>query len=165
MTSIDPPFDAPAFLFRPMTEVDGKDISAWRYEPPYDIYNTMAWDEMKERQYEFADPDIRAAQYLSVTDSQGELIGFCQLFPMNGLTRLGLGLRPDLRGKGWGSIFTRAIVHEALLRNPDHEIDLEVLAWNERAINTYRKTGFEITDTYERNTPSGPGLFHCMVYT
>jgi len=57
-----------------------------------------------------------------------------------------------------------AIVKEARRRAPHDEIDLEVLTWNDRAIRTYEKAGFERTDTYRRMTPSGMAQFHCMVY-
>ena len=90
--------------------------------------------------------------------------GFAQLFPMEGVTRLGLGMRPDWCGLGMGKRFVQSIVAEARRRRPEDEIDLEVLAWNERAIRTYRNAGFQLTDTYERMTPTGKALFHCMVY-
>ncbi|MNW71131.1 Acetyltransferase (GNAT) family protein [compost metagenome] len=57
-----------------------------------------------------------------------------------------------------------AIVQAALKRYPEREIDLEVLTWNQRAIRTYQKCGFTITDTYERRTPTGDRPFYCMVY-
>jgi len=97
-------------------------------------------------------------------DEHGDLHGFAQLFPMAGVTRLGLGMRPDLCGKGWGSHFVRIIAEAAARQRPDHEIDLEVLTWNLRAIKAYEKAGFVRTDTYMRPTPEGPALFHCMVY-
>ncbi len=56
------------------------------------------------------------------------------------------------------------IIKEALKRNPNHEIDLEVHPWNERAVRSYLKVGFRKTDEYERMTPTGMGLFYCMVY-
>jgi ribosomal protein S18 acetylase RimI-like enzyme len=93
-----------------------------------------------------------------------ELCGYAQLFPLVGVTRLGLGLRPDLCGRGLGSAFVKLIAQEACNRQPANEIDLEVLIWNTRAIKAYERAGFHITDTYERNTPTGPDIFHCMVF-
>ena len=97
----------------------------------------------------------------------GMLSGFVQFFPIVGVTRLGLGLRPDLCGKGGGigTQFVQLLVQEAQRRTPRQEIDLEVLVWNERAIQTYERAGFTITDTYEKWTPTGMADFHCMVYT
>jgi ribosomal protein S18 acetylase RimI-like enzyme len=96
--------------------------------------------------------------------SPDRLCGFAQLFPLVGVTRLGLGLRPDLCGRGLGSAFSKLIAQEARTRRPANEIDLEVLVWNTRAIKAYERAGFHIADTYERGTPTGPDIFHCMVY-
>ncbi|AEI46160.1 GNAT family N-acetyltransferase [Paenibacillus mucilaginosus] len=153
------------FRLAPLTEEQARVICTWTYPPPYDIYNWKPWETLLVRGEEFADPDIRQKQYRSVLDEEGRLTGFAQLFPMAGVTRLGLGLRPDLRGSGLGTAFVRAIAEEALRQKPANEIDLEVLTWNTRAIRTYEKAGFEITDTYERMTPNGPAEFHCMVWT
>lgn len=121
---------------------------------------------MLQEQSEFADPQIRAEQYRAVVDENGLLSGFVQFFPIVGVTRLGLGLRPDLCGtrKGIGTQFVRLLAGEAKQQAPHQEIDLEVLVWNERAIRTYQRAGFTITDTYERWTPTGMADFHCMVY-
>ncbi|CAG7653078.1 GNAT family N-acetyltransferase [Paenibacillus allorhizosphaerae] len=148
----------------PMTEEHGPVICSWRYPAPYDLYNWNDWKHMLSRGEEFADPFIRQTQYRAVVDEAGSLCGFAQLFPMAGLTRLGLGMRPDLCGAGQGERFVRAIAEEARRLQPEHEIDLEVLIWNKRAIRVYEKAGFAITDTYERMTLTGMDTFHCMVW-
>ncbi|BFT75915.1 hypothetical protein PAENIP36_73570 [Paenibacillus sp. P36] len=121
---------------------------------------------MLREQTEFADPHIRAEQYRAIVDDSGVLAGFVQFFPIVGVTRLGLGLRPDLCGKGSGIgvQFVQLLTREALKHAPGQEVDLEVLVWNERAIRTYERAGFTITDTYEKQTPTGVSNFHCMVY-
>lgn len=147
-----------------MTEEHAAEITSWSYPPPYNIYGWLPWEQMQMLGIEFGDPDIRKQQYVSVLDQQQRLWGFGQLFPMHEVTRLGLGMRPDWCGQGMGKAFVKAIVDEAIRRRPADEIDLEVLAWNERAIRAYEKSGFRMTDTYERLTPEGMALFHCMVY-
>jgi ribosomal protein S18 acetylase RimI-like enzyme len=97
-------------------------------------------------------------------DDENKLSGFAQYFPMIGVTRLGLGMHPELCGQGRGSDFVRAIAEEVRRRKPEDEIDLEVLTWNQRAIRAYEAAGFELTDTYERRTPDGKKPFYCMVY-
>lgn len=163
---------------RPLTEQDAEHIAVWRYPPPYDIYNFTSWETMLARQEEFADPSIRAKQYAGVWAATGEfsalsnalvgasgtLIGFGQFFPLVGITRLGLGLRPDLCGHGIGLDFVKALIAEAKRRAPSHLIDLEVLAWNTRAYKVYEKAGFVYEQSYERLTPNGTAKFHCMVY-
>lgn len=149
----------------PLTEEHGKAICTWVYDPPYAIYNWPSWEQMANDEYEFADPHLQQNQYGAAVDEHLALSGFAQFFPIVGVTRLGLGLRPDLCSKGIGSLYVRLLVQEAKRRSPQNEIDLEVLTWNERAIKTYQYSGFGITDTYERMTPTGNALFHCMVYT
>ncbi|MBD0381984.1 GNAT family N-acetyltransferase [Paenibacillus sedimenti] len=157
----------------PLTESHGRELCSWNYPPPYDLYNWPAWETMQHEALEFADPLIRSKQYGAVVDEDDSLCGFVQFFPIVGVTRLGLGLRPDLsghtekhgKGKGLGAAFVKLLVQEAKRRSPLNEIDLEVLVWNERAIRTYAKAGFVITDTYERQTPTGMATFHCMVFS
>ena len=152
-----------------LTEAHCKEICSWRYPEPYDIYNWPAWEVMLAEELQFADPSIRDAQFAGVVqlgDTQtAELLGYVQYFPMEGLTRLGVGLKPSLCGQGLSALFMNAILLEAQLRNPTHEIDLEVHTWNKRAQKTYVKAGFVCADEYERGTPTGIGRFYCMEYS
>lgn len=156
---------AQQFYAIPMTSDQAAEVCTWSYPAPYNIYGWLPWDQMEGLGVEFGDPDIRKQQYISIVDEQDRLWGFAQLFPMEGVTRIGLGMRPDWCGLGMGKNFVLTIVDEAKCRKPNDEIDLEVLTWNERAIRTYLRAGFQITDTYERRTPTGNSLFHCMVYS
>lgn len=149
----------------PMNIRHCQDICTWSYEPPYDIYQWSSWAQMEAEAEEFGDAQIRETQYISILDAEsGYLVGYAQLFPIIGVTRLGLGMRPELCGLGIGPDFVRFIAEEAKLRRPDDIIDLEVLVWNIRAQKAYAKAGFVITDRYERPTPKGSMDFYCMVY-
>lgn len=153
------------FRIVPMEEAHGEVICTWRYDSPYDIYSWLPWNQMKALDVEFGNPAIRAEQYVSVLNEAGDLAGFAQYFPMEGVTRLGIGMKPDLCGQGLGKRFVSVIVEEARRRKPDNQIDLEVLTWNTRAIRAYQKAGFVITDLYEKMTPGGVSKpFYCMVY-
>jgi ribosomal-protein-alanine N-acetyltransferase len=154
-----------AFLCAPLHIEHAQVICTWRYSKPYDLYNWPSWLDMQANGFEFGDAQIRTKQYIAVLNNQdGMLLGFAQLFPMLGVTRLGLGLHPAYCSQGIGSEFTKAIVQEAQQRAPENEIDLEVLSWNIRAFKAYQKAGFVHTDTYERSTPQGIAEFHCMVF-
>ncbi|WP_055105437.1 GNAT family N-acetyltransferase [Paenibacillus ihumii] len=153
------------FQIVPMEEHHGEAISTWRYDSPYDIYSWLPWEQMKALDVEFGNPVLRAEQYVSVLDNEGELAGFAQYFPMENVTRLGIGMRPDLCGHGLGKSFVLTIVKEAQRRAPSNVIDLEVLTWNTRAIRAYQKAGFVITDLYEKMTPGAISKpYYCMVY-
>jgi [ribosomal protein S18]-alanine N-acetyltransferase len=102
------------YLFRPMNEEDAREIAAWRYEAPYDFYDMTNDPEGLEK---LLGPPERRRGYYAVL-SGGELVGFfCyslggQLpgfdYPGDGCIDIGLGLRPDLTGKGLGLKFIRA---------------------------------------------------------
>jgi ribosomal-protein-alanine N-acetyltransferase len=149
----------------PLTEEHGKRICTWTYPPPYHIYNWPSWEHMVKEGQEYANSLVREDQYAAVIDGRDELCGYVQFFPIVGVTRLGLGLHPDLLGQGLGSKLVSLIVQEAKKRTPGHVIDLEVFTWNIRAQRSYIKAGFILTDTYVRMTPNGFGAFYCMVYS
>ncbi|RXZ80021.1 GNAT family N-acetyltransferase [Paenibacillaceae bacterium] len=148
----------------PMSAGHAQTICQWQYPPPYELFNWPAWDEMLSKQVDFGDVGIRKRQFAAVINGEGELVGYAQFFALLGVIRLGLGLRPDLCSQGRGGDFVRVIVEEARRRAPGDEIDLEVYTWNLRAIHVYQKSGFIITDTYERLTHHGPAEVHCMVW-
>lgn len=156
--------DISTWSIHSMTQQHARKICSWHYSSPYDIYNFDSWSDMESRKSEFADPQIREQQYRSWLDSNQELVGFSQFFPMLNVTRIGLGLRPDLCSLGLGTEFTRCIAEEAQIWQPHKAIDLEVYKWNERAIKAYQRAGFVITDTYERMTAAGSAVVHCMVW-
>ncbi|WP_424769084.1 GNAT family N-acetyltransferase [Paenibacillus sp. sgz302251] len=140
------------------------EICDWSYEAPFDIYNWPTWEDMQKDGIEFGDSVLREAQYAAVLNDEQMLIGFAQFFPIAGVTRLGLGMRPELCGQGLGPEFIRLIAEEARKRTPEHEIDLEVVTWNRRAIRAYEQAGFRVSDTYSRRTVTGYAECHCMVY-
>ncbi|MFB9330760.1 GNAT family N-acetyltransferase [Paenibacillus aurantiacus] len=148
----------------PLTEAQAAALSEWRYEPPYTFYHWLSWADMQAQEREFGDPAIRREQYAAVLDADGTFIGFAQFFPLTGVTRLGLGMRPDLCGRGAGLAFVQTIVREAMRRAPGDEIDLEVHDWNMRAITIYERAGFVISDRYELTLAGSPQTVLCMVY-
>jgi len=164
---MNPLTDLPRMQVVPLEAEHCRELCQWQYPPPYDLFEWPDWDTMVRDGVEFGDPEVRERQYAAVVDPEGALLGFAQFFPLEGVTRLGLGLRPELcgLGRGIGLAFVLAIAEEARRRAPGNDIDLEVLTWNARAIRVYEKAGFRITDTYERRTPSGPSRFHCMVWS
>ncbi|WP_246070736.1 GNAT family N-acetyltransferase [Paenibacillus kobensis] len=163
--NVDNQMPSITFRFVPMSREQAAELCGWRYEPPFGLYGWSDWSRMESEGIEFGDSAIRERQYTAAVDDEGRMIGFAQLFPILGVTRLGLGLRPDLCGHGLGPAFARAAAEEALRRASGDAVDLEVLTWNTRAIRAYEKAGFVIEDTYDRPTPSGNAEFHCMVYT
>ncbi|MCH4890973.1 GNAT family N-acetyltransferase [Acidaminobacter sp. JC074] len=123
-----------------MTSKYAKEIVKWVYEKPYDIYGMPdGYDEIM-------------SSFYAVTE--GDLIGFfcldkhAQVPPYEydaSFVDFGIGLRPDLCGKGHGESFMREVM--AYIDKP---LRLTVLAWNTRAISLYKKLGFKEVDRFFR---------------
>jgi [ribosomal protein S18]-alanine N-acetyltransferase len=104
--------------------------------------------------------------------SGGELVGFfCygpggQLpgfdYPDDGSLDVGLGLRPDLTGKGSGLGFLRAGLEFARRRFSPDGFRLSVATFNERAILVYERAGFRRAKVFTHHTNGGEHPFLLM---
>src|SRR5712691_4526341 len=139
------------FTFTPMDEASARTIHAWRYEDPYTIY-TDADGELDLTA--MLDP---RAPYYAVSDEQGEIVGYFSFgtagIPLDNPAGLyvsddralafGLGLRPDLTGKGIGLAFVEAGLDFARKTFEPASFLLYVFPWNERAIRVYERAAFQ----------------------
>jgi [ribosomal protein S18]-alanine N-acetyltransferase len=139
------------FIFSPMNEADARTIKAWRYEGPYTVYNI---DNDLDDLAELLD---RRSPYYAVWNEQGEMIGFFVfgtsaqvgnvdipgLYSENNTITIGLGMRPDLTGKGLGLAFVNAGLDFAREQFKPDYFRLFVLKFNERAIRVYERAGFQ----------------------
>ena len=106
--------------FARITESEFRALSAWCYPSPYDIYN-LDPNEAQEDLRTFLDP---ANGYHCIRDDIGERIGHCCFGPdarvpgggygrdIHGMDALdvGMGLHPDLTGRGFGASFVSAVL-------------------------------------------------------
>ena len=109
----------------------------------------------------FLDPrlDYHAARL------DGELVGFCCFGPAarvaggdyrrEELLDVGLGLRPDLTGRGLGLAFVRAVLAHAGATRAPAGYRLTVAAFNRRAVRVYERAGFVLDHTFERPGEDG----------
>ena len=137
------------FAFRPLTEDDARAMITWRYPGPYAFYALDAAD--------LAEILAELPVYLAAVDERGEVVGFFSwgpgaqtpgghragLYPPDALD-VGLGLRPDLVGRGLGPAFVAAgLAHlRQTLSPPPERFRLSVATFNERAIRAYARAGF-----------------------
>lgn len=133
------------FFVRTLTENDAREIALWRYPAPYDVYTNDNLDPS-------ADPCS------ALCDAQGVLLGFfawAEMAQVSGATDLylampaldfGMGLHPDLTGRGYGLMAATAAL--AWLRDQfaPKAFRLAVYAWNERARRVYTRLGFAALD-------------------
>jgi len=84
----------------------------------------------------------------AIDTSEGRMIGFVSLRGIDRrrkVARLGIGLSPDLVGRGYGTEALKAFLHYYFETLKFTRIVLDVAASNERAIRCYRKCGFVAT--------------------
>lgn len=128
---------------RPAAEEDVRTFITWRYPPPYDGYNITG------------DPDELVTYFLlpsvgcHVLVEAGELIGFCTFgadaqvpggdYHQNHLD-IGLGIRPDLTGRGRGRRYVASVVAHALERAPT--LRVTIAEPNRRAAKVWEANGF-----------------------
>jgi RimJ/RimL family protein N-acetyltransferase len=117
------------------------ELGRWAYEPPYDFYDG--------RHEPVRDPE----RYFAALDEDGALVGHYYFEKQGDVLVYGLGLRPDLTGKGLGLDFFRAGLEFGRERFRPQRIVLAVAAFNERAIKVYERAGFEVTGRHVRTFP------------
>ena len=114
----------------------------WHYSDMYSFYDMQNDPEDFE---EIITPRLRANKYYQILDDKDELVGyFCLERLSEEKVEVGLGLRPDLTGRGLGLNFVKEI--EAFIQNNfNYElIILSVASFNKRAIKVYQRAGFKI---------------------
>lgn len=121
-------------------------VVGWRYPPPYDVYSIA--DSPAEAALFLA---ARERDYYQLRDGSGELVAFCCFgeearvpggdYSLPALD-VGLGLRPDLTGRGHGRRILEAILAFGAARHGHATARLTVAAFNARAIRLYAGCGF-----------------------
>jgi ribosomal-protein-alanine N-acetyltransferase len=146
-----------AFRFRLMSQADAEAIALWRYPEPYSFYDSAADpDDLAE----LLDTASRADEYVAVEDEAGSLAGFFQYKRPRGETlEIGLGLRPDLTGRGLGAAFLGAGLEYGRRHFAPGQFTLSVAAFNRRAITVYERAGFAAVRVYMHATNGGEWEF------
>lgn len=116
-------------------------------------------------------PSLLEPRYLyhSVYDEGGELAGyFCfgedarvtagrrlGIYEREPALDVGLGMRPDLTGRGLGAEFVLAGLRFAKEAYSPPAFRLTVAASNLRAVRVYERVGFEAVEAFGARTPEG----------
>jgi [ribosomal protein S18]-alanine N-acetyltransferase len=135
-----------------MTQKEAEAIADWRYDPPYDFYD---WRADARDLAELLDPEQRGDRYFSGRDPSGELVGFYGFGCEDGVAGIGVGLRPDLTGRGLGLSFLEEGLAFAMERYAPVSYRLFVAEFNERAIKVYERAGFVRTRSFVHETNGG----------
>jgi RimJ/RimL family protein N-acetyltransferase len=120
------------------SEAYAHEVESWHYPPPYDFYDAASDPEDAKAQ---RDPAKRE-QYRAVLGEDGRLEAFWYFDWHEGVVEVGIGLRPDLTGRGRGEFFLRSQLDYAEEHWRPALLRLFVAAWNHRAIRLYERLGF-----------------------
>jgi [ribosomal protein S18]-alanine N-acetyltransferase len=121
-----------------LTEEGHLEMRSWRYPAPFDFYDgDVDEPESPER-------------YFATLDESGELVGFYYFEEKPPDLDYGLGLRPDLVGRGLGLDFFLRGLEFARDRYRPRRVFLHVAKFNERARKVYERAGFEVVSRHVR---------------
>lgn len=147
--------------FTPMDEASAREILNWRYEAPYEVYN-LNLEDTDQVIGAFTNPEFA---YRAIVDRAGELVGYC-CFGLdaqvpggdydNPALDVGLGVRPDLTGRGLGAAFVSAVLRVARDELAPTEFRVTVAEFNERALRVWQKFGFQPVQRFERTFDGMP---------
>ena len=150
------------YSFMIMTQKQAETIAfTWHYENEYSFYNLEADKEDLE---EFLDGERRGSSVFAVLE-EDELVAFLSVNMVEpGKVDIGLGMRPDLTGKGKGAEFMKAGIVFIQSEWKPEKITLSVASFNERAIKVYEKTGFTEVGIFMQETNGSTFEFLKMEY-
>lgn len=142
-----------------MTKKIAEEIVGWNYEPPYDFYNNDSSET------EIA--ELLNGTYYAVMSEDEETVGFFCVgknaqVPSgkhygvyeDSYIDMGLGMNPQLVGKGNGAKFVLFVLHFIEETHQELPVRLTVAAFNKRAIHLYRKLGFVLNKQFNTDSTS-----------
>ena len=141
--------------FKPMDETAARAVLAWRYAEPYSFYNP----DPAELDRDVATLLAPLNRYYALTDETGALVAyFCygaEARVAGGDYRedaldVGGGLRPDMTGRGLGSVFIRAALDFARREFAPRALRATVAAFNVRACAACARAGFRPVRSFKR---------------
>ena len=147
------------YAIHPMTIEAAREIAAWQYAPPYDIYS-MPGD--REATVEFLlDPENR---YHVVFDGEKQLAGYCCFgadarvpggdYSDERALDIGVGMHPSLTGQRRGRVFVTAVIDFAVARYAPTYLRATIAHFNRRSQRTFESCGFTPIQTFVSVTSS-----------
>lgn len=134
--------DAWRFRFRPLRLRDALAASRWRYPGEYAMYDLdrtlLLTVALLRRPIRL----LAGVTFYAVALEGDPLIGVFSLAQRGADVEIGVGLRPDLNGRGLGLRYLLAGLELARQRNHPATFSLYVASFNRRAITVYERAGF-----------------------
>jgi RimJ/RimL family protein N-acetyltransferase len=141
----------PELTIRPVAESDIREFAAWRHEPPYGVYDITG---LVDRAVEYF---LRPSTGCHVLVRDGDLAGFITFGAdaqvpggdyTSRATDIGLGIKPELTGRGFGRSFVGKVAEFASERFGGR-LRVSIAAGNGRAITVWLDCGFSETQRFE----------------
>lgn len=140
------------FTFTLINEAEAREVRTWHYAEPYEIYSMDSGSEEEG----LAELLERRSPHYAVHNEEGAMMAyFCfgtaaqvwanetpALYSEDTILDIGVGMRPDLTGKGLGLAMINAALDFASETFQPRTFRLFVLTFNERAIRVYERAGF-----------------------
>lgn len=123
----------------PASAADLAEVATWVYGPPYEFYD-------RDSDGHVENPE----RFYAARGESGELAGFYYFEEQPNALEYGLGLRPDLTGRGLGLEFVGAGLAFARDRFKPRKVKLSVAAFNDRARIVYERAGFVVVGRHTR---------------
>jgi RimJ/RimL family protein N-acetyltransferase len=164
--AIAPTLRGQRVTLRPMTHADAPHLVRWANEPDF------AWFQWGRRPGRFAD-DEAASKWMDyiaehrgvvfVIEHEGRPVGqvnYRDLQPKGQSAEVGIGIgEPALWGKGLGREALGLLVKHLVDDLGVHRVSLSVLAYNDRAIASYKAAGFEVEGVERDGVMTDKGYF------
>ena len=154
---------AVSYRFVPLRWRDVAAVARWRYPSPYAFYDGSLREMLAVRLAQAALRLLGRTIYYAVLGPRDELMGIFSFVPRGAVVEIGLGMRPDLTGRGAGREFLEAGLAFARERFAPAGFRLDVARFNQRAIRVYERAGFAATRSFERRVGGKPYEFVEMV--
>ncbi|WP_409295340.1 GNAT family N-acetyltransferase [Peribacillus sp. SCS-26] len=138
-----------------MNRAYAEKIQQWKYEAPYDLYNSDSSPEALR--------ELLEGGYSIIADGAGELVGFfcsgkAAQVPAGrefgaydaDCIDIGIGMRPDLTGQGKGKDFFSFVISSIQKEYEAMPFRLTVASFNNRAVRLYENLGFVKRSVFNR---------------
>jgi ribosomal-protein-alanine N-acetyltransferase len=141
----------------PLSETAARQVLDWAYEPPYDLYNHRPEQAPETLRY-LLDPENG---FHAIREAHGELIAFCSFGPDAQVSGgdysaealdVGLGMRPDLTGRGRGPQVIGGALAFAAEKFSPVRFRATIAAFNLRARKAWAGAGFAETAEFARGS-------------
>ena len=151
--------------FMEMNIKSAEEIAGWVYAEPYSLFSFELNDQTLE--------ELMNGCYFQALNGSDDLIGYICLgksaqvppirYDADDYIDIGLSLRPDLYGRGSGSMFMKMGMEYIGKYTGKNKFRLTVACFNKRAINVYEKSGFIKSNFFKKETEKGIIEFQIMI--